>query len=112
MVKLEDPLLLNKSAQDEFEEPLPQKHREDGGIIYLSRNEYGPPKKQTGLVVITDLDMAICGDSLQEGCIAAEIYRAPESILGSGFTFSADIWNLGVMVGLPLGLCLPYTFKY
>lgn len=40
MVRLEDPDLLSKGAQDEFENPLPQKHCDDGRIIYLSRKNY------------------------------------------------------------------------
>ena len=33
-----------------------------------------------------------------KGCIQAEVYRAPEVILDVGFTYSEDIWSLGVMV--------------
>ncbi|GAB1217506.1 hypothetical protein ATERTT37_006745 [Aspergillus terreus] len=84
MVRLEDSALLSQDARDEFENPLPQKHCDDGRIIYLSRNNYGPLKDIVGLVEITDFDLAVHGDSPQDGCIQAEVYRAPEVILDQG----------------------------
>lgn len=33
--------------------------------------------------------------------IQPDHYRAPEAILGCGWSFSADIWNLGVLVRNP-----------
>ena len=98
LVRLEDPDLLSKDALDEFENPLPQKHCDDGRIIYLSRKNYGPPKKIIGMIEITDFDLAVQGDSPQDGCVQAEVYRAPEVILDKGYSYSADIWSLGVMV--------------
>lgn len=41
MVRLEDRGLLSQDAREEFESPLPQKHCNDGRIIYLSRKNYG-----------------------------------------------------------------------
>jgi serine/threonine protein kinase len=98
MVRLEDRELLSQIARDEYENPLPQKHCNDGRIVYLSRKNYGPLKDIIGLVEITDFDLAVQGDFTHDGCIQAEIYRAPEVILDKGYTYSADIWSLGVMV--------------
>ncbi|KAL5362040.1 kinase-like protein [Aspergillus floccosus] len=86
MVRLEDRELLSRDARDEFEDPLPQKYCSDGRIIYVSRNNYGPLKKILGLVEITDFDLAVHGGLPQDGCIQAEVYRAPER------------WSLGVML--------------
>ncbi|RMZ85138.1 hypothetical protein DV738_g32, partial [Chaetothyriales sp. CBS 135597] len=98
MVKLEDPLILAHAAEDEFNHPLPQKHCEDGRIIYLARNDYGQFRRAAGVVRITDFDLAVFGDKSHKGCIQADIYRAPEVILDAGYTYSADIWSLGVML--------------
>ncbi|GMG25307.1 unnamed protein product [Aspergillus oryzae var. brunneus] len=98
MVKVEDPSILEESAKDEYKDPLPQKIGPDGRTIYLSRNNYGPTLKTTGIITITDFDLFVNGDRPNNGCIQAEIYRAPEVILDAWFTYSADIWSLGVMV--------------
>lgn len=97
MVRLEDKAILAKDAHDEFENPLPQKRYEDR-TIYLSRNNYGQPKSVPGIVSITDFGLSVHGDAFNNGCIQAEVYRAPEVILTAGWAYSADIWNLGVMV--------------
>ncbi|KAL4809919.1 kinase-like protein [Aspergillus unguis] len=96
MVRLEDGELLAKDARDEFENPLPQKHCDDGRIIYVSRKNFGPLKDIIGLVEIVDFDLAVNGEVPQDGCIQAEVYRAPEVILDRGYSYSADIWSLGV----------------
>ena len=98
MVRFEDPTLLERDAQDEYHHPLPRKHK-DGRIIYLSRNNYGVFSRPSGIVQITDFDLAVSGDTARSGCISADIYRAPEAILETGYSYSADIWSLGVMHG-------------
>lgn len=99
MIRFEDPTMLEEIAQDEYETPLPQKHMDDGRIIYQSRNDYGPLRKPTGIIRITDFDRSRLGDDTpHSGCIQADVYRAPESILDAGYSYSADIWNLGVIV--------------
>jgi serine/threonine-protein kinase SRPK3 len=98
MVKIEDLSILDIDARSEFQNPLPQKHYEDGRTIYLSRNNYGQPHTTTGIIRITDFDLAARGDVPHKGCIQAEVYRAPEVIINAGYTYSADIWSLGTMV--------------
>ncbi|KAA8643356.1 putative protein kinase [Aspergillus tanneri] len=98
MVKIEDLSILDHAAKDEYKNPLPQKACSDGRTIYLSRNNYGLPRKTTGVIQITDFDLSVPGDRIHSGCIQAEIYRAPEVILDCGYSYSADIWNLGVML--------------
>lgn len=97
MVRLENESILDRAARDELENPLPQKIYDDR-TIYLSRNNYGQPASVTGIVSITDFDHSVQGDVFNYGCIQAEVYRAPEVILDAGWTYSADIWSLGVMV--------------
>lgn len=97
MVKIEDQSILERDARDEYEHPLPQKHV-GGRIVYLSRNNYGQPTQPIGVIQITDFDLAVPGEVPHSGCIQAEVYRAPEVILDAGYSYSADIWSLGVMV--------------
>lgn len=99
MIKFEDPTILDRDAMDEYKHPLPQKILEDR-TIYLSRNNFGQFTKPTGLVQITDFGHSVSGQVPRTGCIQAESYRAPEVILDAGYTFSADIWSLGVMVSI------------
>ena len=102
MIKVEDPSILENSARDEYEHPLPQKSCSDGRTIYLSRNDFGISDKITGIIQITDFDLSVRGDRPNTGCIQAEIYRAPEVILDAVYSYSADIWSLGAMVSLAL----------
>lgn len=98
-MKLENTEILAKDAADEFQHPLPQKLCADR-TIYLSRNNYGQPSADSfsGIVNITDFGYSVMGSDIHYGPIQAESYRAPEVVLDAGFTYSADIWNLGVMV--------------
>lgn len=98
MIKVEDPSILETSARDEHDNPLPQKACSDNRTIYISRNDFGISEKTTGIIQITDFDLSVRGDRPNKGCIQVEIYRAPEVILDAGYSYSADIWSLGVMV--------------
>ncbi|CAG8306747.1 unnamed protein product [Penicillium salamii] len=106
MIRVEDPSILEHSARDEYDHHLPQKMCPDGRIIYLSLNDLGISEKTTGIVQITDFDLSVRGGKPNKGCIQAEIYRAPEVVLDAGYSYSADIWSLGVMGWLEL---LRYT---
>ncbi|TQW00462.1 protein kinase [Cordyceps javanica] len=87
-------VILEKDALDEYCNPLPQKIDENR-TIYLSRNNYGPLLRPTGIVQIGDYGLSVSGKMEHTGCIQAEAYRAPEVILDAGYGYSADIWSLG-----------------
>lgn len=97
MARFEDKSILERDTHDEFKNPLPQRICDDR-TVYLSRNNYGQPAVVTGIVSITDFGLSVMGDGPHNGCIQAEPYRAPEVILDAGWTYSSDIWNLGVLV--------------
>ncbi|KAI9841527.1 MAG: hypothetical protein M1837_000628 [Sclerophora amabilis] len=91
--------MLEDHAREEFENPLPQKAIDDR-TIYLSRNDFGRPKPGIGTPKITDFGLASWGHVPRphNHAIQPEIFRAPEVILAAGWTYSVDIWNLGVML--------------
>ncbi|GKZ22375.1 hypothetical protein AbraIFM66951_011542 [Aspergillus brasiliensis] len=68
--------------------------------IYLSHNNFGRLKSGDIIPVLTDfgstqfqLDSVTNTWPIQPDC-----YRAPEVLLGAGWSYSADIWNVGVMM--------------
>ncbi|KAG5289160.1 protein kinase [Histoplasma ohiense] len=79
-----------------------------GRVVYRCHNDFAP-LDSSGLgnmyPQITDFGAAtlLANDShdgtVQFGTrpIQPDYYRAPEAVLGCGWSFSADIWNLGVM---------------
>ncbi|KAM3495664.1 hypothetical protein MY3957_001032 [Beauveria namnaoensis] len=62
--------------------------------IYLSRQT----PKTDGDPVLADLGSARFGQEQYEGDIMPLVYRAPEVILGMGWSSKVDIWSVGVMV--------------
>ncbi|KAF2765741.1 non-specific serine/threonine protein kinase [Teratosphaeria nubilosa] len=97
IIKLEDDTILDRDAQKEHLDPLPQKHI-DGRIIYLARNDYGKLAGPTGPIQIVDFDRSVVGNVARYGPIQAEVYRAPGVIVDAGYSYPADIWSLGVML--------------
>uniref|UniRef100_A0A0D2Y179 non-specific serine/threonine protein kinase n=1 Tax=Fusarium oxysporum (strain Fo5176) TaxID=660025 RepID=A0A0D2Y179_FUSOF len=104
MIRIEDSKMFEKDAIEEYNNPLPEKQLDDR-TIYLSRNNYGPLARPTGTIQLVDFDLAVHSKSgeLHYGAIQGEIYRAPEVIIDSGYSYSADIWSLGVMITALLG---------
>ena len=74
----------------------------NGRVIYQSYNEFGSLKSFGILPKIADFGLAkrIIDSRRNIHPIQPDHYRAPEVVLGIGWSYSADIWNLGVLVGL------------
>lgn len=80
----------------------------DGRLIYLSHNDFGhirfvegePSPINNICPKIADFGQAQRGDVDEPRImpIQADPFRAPEVILGTGWSYSADIYNLGAMV--------------
>ncbi|KAE8334949.1 hypothetical protein BDV24DRAFT_171751 [Aspergillus arachidicola] len=97
LLSLRNPSILDAVARDEMNNPSPRKQL-DGRDIYLSRNYWGLLPNELGRSVTTDFGLVVRGDGppnshpiQPEGC------RAPEVCLGSEWSYSIDIWNLGVI---------------
>jgi serine/threonine-protein kinase SRPK3 len=70
--------------------------------IFQSHNDFGPLRSLYILPNIADFRLAQRGNSsgLHLHLIQPHHYWAPEVVLGAGWTYSADVWNLGVLVRL------------
>lgn len=98
MLTLRNPSILDLVAQDEINDPSPRKQLDDRDI-YLSRNYWALSPEDLGGSVITDFGLAVRGDGPPNNhTIQPDEYRAPEVCLGHNWSYSVDIWNLGVMV--------------
>ncbi|OJJ67248.1 hypothetical protein ASPBRDRAFT_662011 [Aspergillus brasiliensis CBS 101740] len=97
LMALRDYSILDKVSRDEMNEPLPQKQLEDR-TIYLSRNHFGVAANGLGRPVITDFGLAVDGSRTHYHLIQPDSFRAPEVILGAGWSYSADIWNPGALM--------------
>lgn len=112
-LKLDNILLTfeDKSVIDEFVkgqslEPMPRKVLDDR-TIYLSHNNFGPlrlindtPALLKMCPKITDFGLAQRGDKEEPLIhpIQSDHCHSPEVLLGTGWSYSADIWNFGIMV--------------
>jgi serine/threonine protein kinase len=99
LVGFEDLSVVQNFAHDH---PMPRKTK-DGYKVYVSHNDFGELRSYYILPKITDFGLAHHQDTtsvLNRHPIQPDEYRAPEVILGAGWAYSADIWNLGVLVSL------------
>lgn len=76
----------------------------DGRAVYRCHDDFGGFDAESALrniiPKITDFGSAARGDrpGTLFGPIQPEHCRAPEVLLGTGWSYSADIWNFGIMV--------------
>lgn len=99
LMALRDQSVLDTVAREELQDPLPQKNCDDR-TIYLSRNDFGFQPDNIGRPVLMDFGLSACGKTIHNHPIQPQGFRAPEVIIGSGWDYSVDIWNLGALVML------------
>ncbi|GJC94785.1 hypothetical protein ColKHC_03611 [Colletotrichum higginsianum] len=95
MLELVDVTVLEAFARSEMEDPSPRKFV-DGAPIYKSR-QFGRPKK-FGDVVLGDFGAAVRGDRKRNHDAQPNVYRSPEVMLKTEWSYPVDIWNVGVMI--------------
>ena len=95
MLEIEDVSLLKDFETPEDNSPSPQKILKDR-TIYKSR-EFGHTNA-TGNPVLCDFGEARYGGKDHIDLIRPDIYRAPAVIFDMPWTYSVDIWMVGVMV--------------
>ncbi|CZT07638.1 related to protein kinase [Rhynchosporium agropyri] len=101
----EDNVLVNLESQSVLEDfvqkqtPMVRHVTDYDHITYLSDCDFGPLRDYFILPEIADLDLAQFGDGpIRIHPAQPHRYRAPEVILGTGWSYSADIWNVGVLI--------------
>ena len=71
-----------------------------GRPVYQSQGDFGRIRKATGPLKIGDFGSAVFGDvnPPHNHDIQPQQFSAPEVLLRAGWSYSADIWNLGMAV--------------
>lgn len=86
----------------EASDPLP--YKEDGDRRIYGYRNFGHPKSTPGYPKISDFGVGVKGhvSKPHNHDIQPNLCQAPEVILRATWSYSADIWNLGVMVSLSM----------
>ncbi|KAM5486081.1 hypothetical protein MaudMau93_005155 [Microsporum audouinii] len=93
--EIEDKSILEEFTNAEMENPSPRKFI-DGVPVYMSRR-FGLPKT-FGRAVLGDFGSAVRGDEKRNHDAQPNVYRSPEVMLKTDWSYPVDIWNVGVMV--------------
>lgn len=96
-LRVEEDSILKAFEAAELSTPSPRKIDGDR-VIYESRGLKRP--ENFGRPVLCDFGEARFGRNTYTDDIQPYVYRAPEIILDIPWTYSADIWNVGVMVSV------------
>lgn len=97
MLSIDDETILTEFEKEEKLHPSPRKTVDSNRTIYMSRELSLPTQGLWGQPVLCDLGEARIG-KFHRGNIQPNIYKAPEVLFDMQWSFSADIWNVGVMV--------------
>jgi serine/threonine-protein kinase SRPK3 len=95
LTEIEDDGILKAFVEAELTSPSPRKFV-GGAPIYASRR-LGLPKHY-GDIVLGDFGSAVRGDKPNSQDVQPNVYRCPEVMLKTGWSYPADIWNVGAMV--------------
>ncbi|KAI9686773.1 MAG: hypothetical protein M1822_002833 [Bathelium mastoideum] len=94
-IEIADKSILDSFVKAELEDPSPRKFV-NNAPIYLSRSFDYP--KAIGKAVLGDFGSAVYGDRKRTHDAQPNVYRCPEVMLETEWSYPADIWNVGVMI--------------
>ncbi|CAK96657.1 uncharacterized protein An08g08770 [Aspergillus niger] len=99
LIGFEDTTVLDQYVRQQELHPAPHVLR-NGRPVFESRNDFGPLKRGVGLLRISDFSAAVFGDvsTPHNHDIQPQPFCAPEVLLKAGWSYSADIWNLGTVL--------------
>ena len=116
MLGFEDTSVISDFVDAQAESPMSRKVLSDGRTVYLSHNNFGDLRRIGGQNAffamcpkLVDFGLAQRGDRTREPLlfpIQSNQFQAPEVLLGTSWSYSADIWNLGVLVS-----CAEYAYS-
>lgn len=100
-MSFEDPCLIEEYVSAQVDHPMPRKTVSDRNI-YLSHNNFGDLKSYWLLPRVADFGLAHQRDEEKplRHPIQPPLYHVPEVLLGVPWLYSADVWNLGVLVSI------------
>ena len=98
MLGIEDESVFIDYEQAEHSNPSQSKHISQTRRIYASRPFRSPHDYAYGPPVLCDFGEARIGIDHAHEEIQPEIYKAPEVLMETGWTHSADIWNAACLV--------------
>ncbi|KKZ59856.1 hypothetical protein EMCG_05318 [[Emmonsia] crescens] len=93
--EIADETILESFTKAELESPSPRKFI-NGIPVYASRRLELP--KTFGQVILSDFGSAVRGDERRNHDAQPNIYRSPEVMLKTEWSYPIDIWNVGVMI--------------
>ena len=106
LIGVQQTSVLDKLVQDEEDDPSARKVYPDR-TIYQTR--FGTPFTDPSRhIELSDFDSAVrvTDDQKFHHPIQPLSYRCPEVLIGVPWTYSADIWNIGVLVSTCIRTCL------
>ena len=99
LITVEDDKVVTDFVKAQPTHPMDWKATENGHI-YVSHNRFGAARRTYLIPKIADFDTAQRGDGDRLFILPIQTgqYRAPEVMLGAGWSYSADIWSLGALM--------------
>lgn len=93
--EIEDEGIFDSFTEAEMEDPSPRKLI-NGMPVYASRRFDRP--RVFGSAVLSDFGSAVRGDEKRNNDAQPNVYRSPEVMLETEWSYLVDIWNVGAMV--------------